>query len=50
MRVRRRSRAFTQGSHPSREEEATVLDVVFLVGIIALVALIAAVGKGVERL
>jgi hypothetical protein len=33
----------------SRENSA-VLDVVFIVGILALVALVAAVGKGVERL
>jgi len=32
------------------EGERTVLDVVFIVGILALVALVAAVGKGVERL
>jgi hypothetical protein len=32
------------------EGERTVLDVVFIAGILALVALVAAVAKGVERL
>lgn len=32
------------------EGERTVLDVVFIAGILALVALLAAVAKGVERL
>ena len=32
------------------EGERTVLDVVFIAGILALIALVAAVGKGVERL
>jgi hypothetical protein len=32
------------------EGERTVLDVVFIAGILALVALVAAVGKGAERL
>jgi hypothetical protein len=36
---------------PSTAQGRTsVLDVVFIVGILALVALVAAVGKGVERL
>jgi hypothetical protein len=31
-------------------ERVPVLDVVFIAGILALIALVAAVGKGVERL
>jgi hypothetical protein len=37
------------GVTPGREG-TPVLDVVFIAGILALVALVAAVGKGVERL
>ena len=42
-------RAFTRPSAHVRKGNL-VLDVVFIVGILALVALVAAVGKGVERL
>jgi hypothetical protein len=37
-------------NRPGSNGEQLVLDVVFLAGILALVALVAAVGKGVERL
>jgi len=43
--------AFTRSSSITRSREnAPVLDVVFIAGILALVALVAAAGKGAERL
>jgi hypothetical protein len=41
---------FTRSRSPGSKGERPVLDVVFIAGILALVALVAAVGKGVERL
>jgi hypothetical protein len=49
IRIDRSARAFTS-STVLIEGERTVLDVVFIAGILALIALVAAVAKGVERL